>query len=218
MAKKKAIKQSDVIDFYMDYVLTHNHKPKSVYAFAKDNNFEEQKFYEFFGSFEALEQAIFQVFFDHTIANLDKSEDYQSFDARNKMLSFYYTFFEILTANRSYVIHALKSSNNKLETLKVLKHLKDSFTNYVAHLDIKTIDLKQEKLEKIQNKALKESAWIQLLVTLKFWMDDTSSSFEKTDIFIEKSLKTSFDLIDTTPLKSIIDFGKFLYKEKMQTK
>jgi hypothetical protein len=49
-------------------------------------------------------------------------------------------------------------------------------------------------------------------------MDDSSSSFEKTDIFIEKSLKTSFDLIDTTPLKSIIDFGKFLYKEKMQTK
>ncbi|NRD24134.1 TetR/AcrR family transcriptional regulator [Winogradskyella litoriviva] len=218
MAKKKAIKQSNLIDFYMDYVLTHNHKPKSVYAFAKDNNFEEQKFYEFFGSFEALEQAIFQIFFDHTIANLDKSEDYHAFDARNKMLSFYFTFFEILTANRSYVIHALNASNNKLETLKVLKHLKDSFTNYVAHLDIKTIDLKQEKLEKIQNKALKESAWIQLLVTLRFWMDDSSSSFEKTDIFIEKSLKTSFDLIDTTPLKSIIDFGKFLYKEKMQTK
>ncbi|WP_299100953.1 TetR family transcriptional regulator C-terminal domain-containing protein [uncultured Winogradskyella sp.] len=218
MAKKKAFKQSDVIEFYMDYVLTHNHKPKSVYAFAKDNNFEEQKFYEFFGSFEALEQSIFQIFFDHTIANLEKSEDYHSFDARNKMLSFYYTFFEILTANRSYVIHALNASNNKLETLKVLKHLKNSFTNYVAHLDIKTIDLKQEKLEKIQNKALKESAWIQLLVTLRFWMDDASSSFEKTDIFIEKSLKTSFDLIDTTPLKSIIDFGKFLYKEKMQTK
>ncbi|WP_340154683.1 TetR family transcriptional regulator C-terminal domain-containing protein [uncultured Winogradskyella sp.] len=218
MAKKKAIKQSDLIDFYMDYVLTHNHKPKSVYAFAKDNNFEEQKFYEFFGSFEALEQSIFKIFFDHTIANLEKSEDYNAFDARNKMLSFYYTFFEILTANRSYVVHALNANPNKLETLKVLKHLKHSFTNYVTHLDIQTIDLKQEKLEKFQNKALKESAWIQLLVTLKFWMDDSSSSFEKTDIFIEKSLKTSFDLIDTTPLKSIIDFGKFLYKEKMQTK
>lgn len=218
MAKKKAIKQPDVIEFYMDYVLTHNHKPKSVYAFAKENNFEEKKFYEFFSSFEALEQSIFNIFFDHTIANLEKSEDYHGFDARNKMLSFYYTFFEILTANRSYVVHALSANQNKLETLKVLKHLKTNFTNYVAHLDIQTIDLKQEKLEKFQSKALKESAWIQLLVTLKFWMDDSSSSFEKTDIFIEKSLKTSFDLIDTTPLKSIIDFGKFLYKEKMQTK
>jgi hypothetical protein len=52
---------------------------------------------------------------------------------------------------------------------------------------------------------------------MKFWLDDTSPSFEITDIFIEKSVKASFDLINTTPLKSIIDFGKFLYKEKMQS-
>ena len=217
MAKKKTIKQSDLIDYYMDYVLTNNHKPKSVYSFAKENNFEEQKFYEFYGNFEALEQSIFKIFFDHTIIALEKSEDYQAFDARNKLLSFYYTFFEILTANRSYVVHALDSESKKITSLNVLKDLRTSFITYIEHLDIKTLDLKQEQLEKFQNKTLKESAWVQLLVTLKFWLDDTSASFEKTDIFIEKSLKTSFDLIETAPLKSIIDFGKFLYKEKMQT-
>ena len=31
-------------------------------------------------------------------------------------------------------------------------------------------------------------------------------------------LNSSFDLIDTTPLKSIIDFGKFLFKEKIHNK
>ncbi|MFD1064354.1 TetR family transcriptional regulator C-terminal domain-containing protein [Winogradskyella litorisediminis] len=217
MAKKKNISQNDLISFYMDYVLTHNHKPNTVYAFAKDNNFDEQKFYEFYGSFEALEQSIFKVFFDNTIAALEKSEDYQSFDARNKLLSFYYTFFENLTANRSYVVHALQSHKNSMKSLKVLGHLKKSFTNYIEHLDIQTLDLKQEQLEKLQNRGLKESAWFQLLVTMKFWLDDTSPSFEKTDIFIEKSVKASFDLIDTTPLKSIIDFGKFLFKEKMHS-
>jgi hypothetical protein len=216
MAKKKSINEAALIDLYMDYVLTHNHKPKSVYAFAKDNNFEEQQFYEFFGTFEALEQSIFKVFFDNTHSVLEKSEDYASFDAQNKLLSFYYTFFEMLTANRSYVVHALgKSNTNSLKSLKSLAHLKKSFTNYIERLDIKTLDLKQEQLVKLQNRGLKESAWFQLLVTMKFWLDDTSPSFEKTDIFIEKSVKASFDLIDTTPLKSIIDFGKFLYKEKM---
>lgn len=215
MAKKKNISQTDLIGFYMDYVLMHDHKPKSVYAFAKDNNFEEQKFYEFFGSFEALEQSIFRVFFEHAHAALDKSEDYQSFDSRNKLLSFYYTFFEILTANRSYVVHALGSGKQELKSLKVLSELKKQFTNYIEHLGINTIDLNQEQLEKIQRRGLKESAWFQLLVTMKFWLDDSSPSFEKTDIFIEKSVRASFDLIDTTPLKSIIDFGKFLFKEKM---
>jgi len=215
MAKKKTIKQTDLIGFYMDYVLMHNAKPKSVYAFAKDNNFEEQKFYEFFGSFYILEQSIFSLFFENTHATLEKSTDYQSFDARNKMLSFYYTFFENLTANRSYVVHALSSDKNELNSLKVLSHLKKSFINYIDHLGINTIHLKQEQLEKIQNRSLKETAWFQFLVTLKFWLDDSSPSFEKTDLFIEKSVQASFDLIDTTPLKSIIDFGKFLFKEKM---
>jgi hypothetical protein len=216
MAKKKRIDAPKLIEFYMDYVLTHNQKPKSVYAFAKDNNFEEQQFYEFFGTFEALEQSIFKVFFENTNRVLEKSEDYATFDAQNKLLSFYYTFFEVLTANRSYVVHVLGETNtNSLKSLKSLAHLKKNFTNYIEHLDIKTIDLKQEQLVKLQNRGLKESAWFQLLVTIKFWLDDTSPSFEKTDIFIEKSVKASFDLIDTTPLKSIIDFGKFLYKEKM---
>jgi hypothetical protein len=216
MAKQKTITQSLLIDSYMDYVLMHNHQPKSVYAFAKAHNFEEQKFYEFFGSFEALNQSIFKVFFEHTNIALEKSNDYQSFDDRNKLLSFYFTFFEILTANRSYVIHVLDSDKTDLKSMKALSHLKKSFTNYIEHLGINTIDLKQEQLEKIKNRGLKESAWFQLLVILKFWMDDTSPSFEKTDIFIEKSIQASFDLIDTTPLKSIIDFGKFLFKEKMQ--
>lgn len=215
MAKKKSISQSDIITFYMDYVLMHDHKPKSVYAFAKENNFEESKFYEFFTSFEVLEQSIFKVFFDNTHAALEKSDDYQSFDARNKLLSFYYTFFENLTANRSYVVHALKGNKNDMKSLKVLSHLKKSFNNYIEHLGINLIDVRQDQLQKIQNRGLKESAWFQLLVTMKFWLDDTSPSFEKTDIFIEKSVQASFDLIDTTPLKSIIDFGKFLFKEKM---
>ena len=218
MAKRKSITQSDIIGFYMDYVLTHNEKPKSIYAFSKANNFEESKFYLFFGSFDVLEQSIFKVFFENTHATLEKSEEYQSFDARNKLLSFYYTFFENLTANRSYVVHALDDHKGAMSSLKLLSHLKKSFTNYIQNLGINLVDVPQAQLEKLQNRGLKESAWFQLLVTLRFWLDDTSSSFEKTDIFIEKSVQASFDFIDVTPLKSIVDFGKFLYKETINTK
>ncbi|MBX9806916.1 MAG: TetR/AcrR family transcriptional regulator, partial [Flavobacteriaceae bacterium] len=73
-----------------------------------------------------------------------------------------------------------------------------------------------EKLQNIQEKAIQESAWIQFLITMKFWLDDESPAFEKTDIFIEKSVKASFELMNITPLDSLIDFGKFLFKEKIQ--
>jgi hypothetical protein len=50
---------------------------------------------------------------------------------------------------------------------------------------------------------------------MKYWMEDNSSSFEKTDVVIEKSVRAIFDVFETTPLESILDFGKFLWKEKM---
>lgn len=215
MAKKKNISANNILSMYMNYVLEHEQHPKSVYSFAKANNFEESKFYDHFGNFEYLEQAIFKAFFDNTMSVLEKNEDYNSFDARNKMLSFYYTFFEMLTANRSYVVFALENKK-QLKTLKSLVKLKHAFTEFVDTLDIETIDIKQKRLEQVQDKALQESAWFQLMITIKFWLDDTSASFEKTDIFIEKAVNASFDIIDIKPIKTVMDLGKFLFKEKFQ--
>jgi hypothetical protein len=217
MAKKKTITAHDIISAYMDYVLEHNKKPQSVYVFAKENNFEEAKFYDHFGSFEAIEKHVFKALFETSLITLEKSEDYEGFDARNKLLSFYFTFFQNLTANRSYVLHALNQHKQSLRGISVLSELKKSFTKYIDTLEIDMIQIEQKQIEEIQTKALLESAWVQFLLTLKFWMDDTSPSFEKTDIFIEKSVNTSFDVLDVAPIRSLIDFGKFIFKEKIQT-
>lgn len=217
MAKKKHITDQDLISFYMDYVLEHNEQPKSVYAFSKLNNFDESKFYEHFGTFESLEKGVFKTLFTNTLAVLDSNEDYKKFDAKDKLLSFYFTFFENLTANRSYVVYALNKHKNSLKSLSILSELKTGFCNYIDHLNIETLDIKEERLEKLQQRSLRETAWLQLLLTLKFWLEDSSPSFEKTDIFIEKAVNTSFDLLDIKPLKSLIDFGKFIYKEKFNT-
>jgi hypothetical protein len=216
MAKKKAISKNDIITWYMDYVLEHDANPKTVFAFSKLNNFEEAHFYKYFASFEAIEKGIFKAFYTNSINALQKSEDYEIFDARNKLLSFYYTFFENLTENRSYVKHVLDKYSKDLKGLKILYGLKQHYTHYVSELGIQMLDIKQEQFEKIQDNALKESAWLQLLMTMKFWLDDTSTSFEKTDIFIEKSVNTTFDVLDIAPLKSVLDLGKFLFKEKFQ--
>jgi len=215
MAKKKSISSADIISYYMDYVLQHNAQPTSIYNFAKANNFEEQEFYKYFGNFNALEQSIFKEFFDNAYNLLEKNEDFKSFDSRNKLLSFYFTFFEILTMNRSFVVYMLKRDKDHLQKHRSLLKLKERFTLFIKHLDIVVFEVKEEKLEKAQNMSIQQSAWLQLMITIKFWLEDTSPSFEKTDIFIEKAVNTSFDLIDIKPLKSIIDLGKFLYKEKM---
>ena len=215
MATKKKLTSDSIITSYMEYVLENNSQPSSVYAFAKENKIKEIEFYEHFVNFDSLEQSIFKAFFDNAFDVLEKSTEYKTYDTRNKLLSFYYTFFEILTLNRSYVVYALKHKNNDFKKLKALVKLKKRFVLFIQHLDIELIDLSQVNFEKIQNKSLQESAWLQLLFTMKFWLEDSSASFEKTDIFIEKSINASFDLINISPLKSFVDFGKFLIKEKI---
>lgn len=217
-AKKKIISKEDIVSIYMEEVLEKGQKPKSVYHFAKEHDFTEAEFYTFFGTLEGLEKEIFRLFFANTIDLLHQNSDYLAYDMKNKMLSFYFTFFEILTANRSYALQALKFDRNPLKNLVQLTLLRDSFKEYVAEILTDDYRLEQEKFQKFQEKGIQESAWLQLMLTLKFWIEDESPAFEKTDIFIEKSVNASFELMNVAPINHLIDFGKFIFKEKIYSK
>ncbi len=58
-----------------------------------------------------------------------------------------------------------------------------------------------------------EATWGQLLLLMKFWVNDHSASFEKTDALIEKSVTVAFEVFDNTRLDTLLDLGKFLWKE-----
>jgi hypothetical protein len=205
----------DIISSYMDYVLDHEHEPKSVYKFCKHQNIEEAQFYAQFGSFDTLKQHIWQHFFTHTMSLLEKSKDFEGSSSKEKMLSFYFTFFELLTANRSYVLFTLEDKKNIMKSLKELKGLRTLVKDFAKEIIESNNDQKTLKITKHPVSVFSEGAWVQTLFILKYWMDDSSPDFEKTDVVIEKSVRVVFDVFDTTPLESLIDFGKFLWKEKM---
>ncbi|WP_213523933.1 TetR family transcriptional regulator C-terminal domain-containing protein [Nonlabens sp.] len=213
--KKKEITKHDIITAYMDYVLEHEKTPKSVYKFAKDNNMSEQEFYQFFGSFDSLRKDIWNTFFTMTMDVAHKNEEYAHFSNREKMLTFFYTFFELLTLNRSYVLYTLKENQymmNKMDQLKGLrKHVKNFSKDLIMQRNEDKSNILLERSETIYS----EGAWIQMLFLMKFWMEDNSAGFEKTDMAIEKSVNTIFDVFDNTPLDAVFDFGKFLWKERM---
>ncbi|MFL9832134.1 TetR family transcriptional regulator C-terminal domain-containing protein [Flavobacterium sp. ST-87] len=214
--KKIKLTKDAVVSMYMDYTLEHNEKPKSVYLFSKINGFTEVEFYAFFGNLESIEKEIYTLFLEKTVELLSKDPNYESYDMKSKLLSFYFTFFELLAANRSYVTMSLNENKNQLKNLKQLSDLRIHFKNFIAGITSDEVRIQQEKIQEFQEKAIQESAWIQFLFTLKFWLEDGSPNFEKTDVYIEKSVKLSFELINVAPLNSLIDFGKFIFKEKMQ--
>ncbi len=219
MAVKKAKASSlrdQIISGYMTYVLEQEKVPASVYKFSKSIEVTEDQFYKHFGSIENLQKSIWDTFFLNTMELMEKNKEFDGFSNKDKMLTFFFTFFELLTLNRSYVLFTLNQQGFMLKKMEQLKSLRRHIKNFAAELIDEGNDAKSFKFSKHSPSVFSEGAWFQFLFLLKFWCDDSSPSFEKTDMAIEKSVQTIFDVFDNTPLDSIIDFGKFLYKENMR--
>ncbi|WP_277013000.1 TetR family transcriptional regulator C-terminal domain-containing protein [Flavobacterium lindanitolerans] len=214
-SKKQLIDDDQLIEIYMNTVLEKNEAPKNVYLFCKENSVEEADFYSFFNSLDALKETIWVKFFENTINTLHKDTNYAGYENRNKLLSLYFTFFEILTLNRTYVYYALKDNKEGLRNLKQLTSLRNHFKDYIVDILKSGETEKDSKIKKVTTPLFSEGAWLQFLFILKFWLDDRSKGFEKTDIMIEKAVKATFDILDTTPLESLFDLGKFIWKERV---
>ncbi|MCW1953115.1 MAG: TetR family transcriptional regulator C-terminal domain-containing protein [Flavobacteriia bacterium] len=214
-AKKAPLDRASIVSSYMTYVLDHDKKPATVYAFCKQHDIVESEFYQFFGNIEAIEKGVWEDFYSHTMTLLEKGSDFNAATSRDKMLSFFFSFFELLTLNRSYVLYSLQSHKNMLHSLSTLKGLRAHFKSFATDLIELDNSSKSSKLTQFQPRIFSEAAWVQLLFTIKFWMQDSSANFEKTDVLIEKSINTVFEVFDNTPLEQVFDLGKFLFKERM---
>jgi hypothetical protein len=200
----------------MDFVIEHQTKPTDVDDFCDITNIDASVFYKHFKSLKKVEKTIFKELFNNSLEVLNESEEFVTFDKKNKLLSLYFTFFENLNLNREYIVIALKGCKNQLKSFSIFSDLKKSFVLFVDDLEISESILPIDGLEKAQRTFVGESTWIQLFLTIKFWLDDTSESFEKTDILIEKSINTSFELLENNFLKNALDLVKFVYAEKFQ--
>ena len=108
--RKKKLTREDLIGRYMNAVLEHGEFPSNIYKFCKDQKIEESEFYEQFGSFDGLREGIWSQFHHMALSFTHKARGYSKMSAKDKLLTYYFTLFELLTANRSYVLFALDSS------------------------------------------------------------------------------------------------------------
>jgi hypothetical protein len=214
--KKNPINDNHIIELYITEVLETGQEPKNAFVFCKRYKVEESDFYSFFASIDSVKQAIWVKFFENAVATIEKETAFESYSDKNKLLTLYFTLFEILTLNRSYVLFSLKENKEGLKNLKNLKEFRNHFKDYIVDKVKSKPSEPFGKVAKVTEPVFSEGAWLQFLFLLKFWMDDTSKGFEKTDVLIEKSVNTVVDLLDTKPLESLFDLGKFLWKEKMK--
>ncbi len=206
---------------YIDYVLTEGEQPKSVYIFAKKHEFSEEEFYQHFGSFEGLEQSIWTDLALKTIAEIKTQEVWPQYSSREKALSFFYSFFELLKGKRSFAVFSSKRAAKGMGTPRIWMGLKEEFENFSVQILQEGIETGELADRKLFANRYKDALWIQFGFVLNFWVNDESKGFEKTDEAIEKGVNVTFDLFQRSPVDNLLDYGKFLvknggFKEKMK--
>lgn len=197
---------------YIDFVLTEGEQPKSVYLFAKQNEMEEAEFYRFFGSFDAIEQNIWKDFGVKTIAEIKTQEVWPQYSSREKALSFFYSFFELLKGSRSFVVYSLKKMPKNFTAPKLFEGLKEIFESFCDDLINEGVETNELADRKFFTKRYKDAVWVQLMFVLNFWINDISTGFEKTDEAIEKGVNVTFDFFQRSPVDNLFEYGKFLVK------
>jgi hypothetical protein len=214
---------------YVDYVLETGQQPTTVFQFAKKLKLAEADFYNDYASFDAIEADIWLGLFEQARKTVDADETYQGYSVREKLLAFYYTWIELLKAQRSFVVYSygrLKGdtagatpmqkarARNKAMRNQVLHPFKDAFYEYARDLLAEGRESKEVEPRPFVTDRYPDALWAQTLFVLDFWVRDVSKGFEKTDSAIEKAVNTAFDLIGRSPLDTLFDFAKFVYQNK----
>jgi hypothetical protein len=193
---------------YMDYVLTHGKRPKTVYAFAKELGIDEKEFYRHYSSFHHLEASIWADTFRATVARIQQDPVYADYSAREKVLTLYYAFLEMLKGSRSFAVFTLKASS-WFGDAQVLGELHKEFEVYIKGVINDGIYSGEVSDRPFLTDRYAGFLWWQMQYLLRFWAKDTSQEFERTDAAIEKAVNLSFDLLGKNVVDSAFDFAKF---------
>ena len=193
-------------------MLLHAAQPKTVFSFAKENDISEEEFYRHFGSFEGIEQEVWKELMHSAIVEVKGQEVWPQYSAREKALSLFYGFFELLKSKRSFVSFSPKNSQKTLSGARVLEQLKAEFESFTVEILAEGIESGELMDRPFFSKKYKDGLWMQFGFVLNFWLRDTSAGFEKTDEAIERGVNVSFDLFQRSPLDNLFEYGKFLAK------
>jgi hypothetical protein len=209
------VQREKIIKGYIEFELLNGRSPNSVFELTHKLELEESVFYQSFGSLDALRSAIVTEFLKDTLAVLDKDEAYATFSAREKLLALFFTLFEQLQVQRSYL---LAKYGDIKRTPQNSKDWQDFMKLLTDRADVILSEAKS--LHEIQDRPVIGQHYgkgypLVFVYLFRVWVNDDSQDFTTTDAAIEKTVNLSFDMLGKSPLDSLLDFGKFAFKTKV---
>jgi len=201
--------QKLIQEAYINHLREHGKEPVSVFRFCKDLNIEEKEFFSWFSSFEAVESAYWEGVLDGVIRAVESGEEYASFTARQRFLTFGYAFLERSLEVRSLMLTRL-GPLSLLSRPPFLAGFERRFKEHAKAI----IEHGQQHGEIAARGRLTDlypqGLYLVFRSVIAYHLKDQSPVFERSDAYLEKSVNLAFDILRTQPLDSAFDLARFL--------
>jgi len=204
--------KNKLIECYLEIIAETGSAP-TVRQLCKKTGITEKEFFQLFPSVEAVESEHWWNVMDHTIRCCESSSEWSAYNSQQRILAFYYRFFDDALAHRSLLLMR--------------------FSNVAPHVSVGVFEKALRRLREffcaILNQALREKqiadrgriqdlyapAFVfQFRTILSFHLRDESPGFEKTDAFVEKSVRFAFELLRTSVVESAFDLARWVLTQR----
>lgn len=197
-----------ILSAFEEYVLVEGKRPHSVFLFCRNLELREKDFYDLFPDFDGLEGAIWSDWGSETLEALSKDESVHQYSARERYLAFLFTFLEALKEHRSWVILRFPDLPKALGC-RQFADLRNVFSEFADRLEI------QLPVEELTSRFAPSNWRSKILLphffsVIDFFKKDASPGFERTEAYIEKSVRAAFEIVDGGALDAGLDLFRFL--------
>jgi AcrR family transcriptional regulator len=182
--------------------------PNSIPRFCSRLEIEEGDFFRLFPSMQAVERAFWREQIERVVQSVKDGGEYEGFDARQRFLTVVFAFLEDSLSYRSLLL--MRFQNSSACRAKELARFDETIRAFVSEI------LEQgretgEIAERGRVSRLYPEGFVLLFHRIiHFHLQDESEGYERTDAFVEKSVKFAFDVISTQAIDSAIDLARFL--------
>lgn len=187
-------------------VLLEGIESLNPYTVAKAANITEAEFFKYFGTIDAVAKHIWAELFNKVQDQIKDSEAYKSYGAREKVLAYFFTFFEVAVEERSFIN---KTFFNPIK----LEEYRKLFREYAQELVEEGIENQEIKERLTLSSYYPDALWTLHLKLVHFWLSDESEQFVETEKAIEVYSKIPLELMGENFFDSVFDSLKFTFEK-----
>jgi len=196
--------REEIIKAYKD-VLLKGIESVNTYTVSKAAGISEKEFYKYFSSVDAVGRVIWADLFDKVQEELSQSEVYKEYGSREKILAYFFTFFDIALPEKAFMLKTYLKPN-------IIQDYRKKYREYVAHLVEEGIEKQEIKERFTLSNYYPEIIWLLHFRLLYFWLHDNSENHVDTEKAIEVFSKVPLELMGENLLDSVFDSIKFTFE------